>query len=62
VEAALAQLIGSSRLTPHGRVIVNSMAAHHSRLKRHQPPEGHLARATAYVETARALWRKGSGG
>jgi HEXXH motif-containing protein len=58
VEAALPQLLGSCRLTAHGRVVVGGMAAHHSRLKERHPPEGHLARATAYVETARALWRR----
>lgn len=58
VEVALPQLLGSSRLTPQGRTLVTAMAAHHARLKRHAPPDGHLARATAYVETARVIWRQ----
>jgi HEXXH motif-containing protein len=58
VEAVLPQLLGSNRLTPQGRTLVNSMAAYHTRLGRHTPPEGHLARATAYVETARVIWRR----
>jgi HEXXH motif-containing protein len=61
VAAALPQLQGSGRLTPHGRALVDAMAAHHARLSRQRPPAGHLARATAYVETARALWHKGNG-
>lgn len=58
VEAALPQLLCCSRLTGQGRTLVNAMAAHHTRLKEHPPPDGHLARATAYVETARTLWRR----
>ncbi|CAG6395847.1 HEXXH motif-containing putative peptide modification protein [Streptomyces cocklensis] len=58
VEVALPQLLGSSRLTVQGRTLVTAMAAHHRRLKEHTPPEGHLARATAYVETARVIWRR----
>lgn len=58
VEAVLPQLLGSSRLTPQGRTLVTAMAEHHTRLGRHTPPEGHLARATAYVETARVIWRR----
>ncbi|MFI0722727.1 aKG-HExxH-type peptide beta-hydroxylase [Streptomyces sp. NPDC021224] len=58
VEAALPQLLGSSRLTPQGRTLVTAMAAHHARLKDHAPPDGHLARATAYVETSRVMWRR----
>jgi HEXXH motif-containing protein len=57
VEAALPQLLGSPRLTPQGRTLVTAMAAHHARLTQHSPPDGHLARATAYVETSRLLWR-----
>ncbi|MYS21979.1 HEXXH motif-containing protein, partial [Streptomyces sp. DvalAA-14] len=58
VEAALPQLLGSSRLTPHGLSLVRAMAAHHSRLREHVPPSGHLARAAAYVETSRVIWRR----
>lgn len=60
VEAALPQLLGCTRLTAQGRTLVKAMAAHHTRLKEHPPPDGHLARATAYVETARTLWRRGA--
>ena len=58
VEAALPQLLGARTLTPEGRTLVNAMAAHHTRLKGHTPPDGHLARAAAYVETRRVLWRR----
>jgi HEXXH motif-containing protein len=58
VEAVLPQLLGSGRLTAQGRALVNAMAARHARLKQHAPPDGHLARATAYVETTRAIWRR----
>jgi HEXXH motif-containing protein len=58
VGAALPQLLGARALTPHGRALAAAMAAHHARLCRHTPPEGHLARATAYVETARMSWRR----
>jgi HEXXH motif-containing protein len=58
VEAALPQMLGSSRLTADGRTLVTAMAAQHGRLKEHAPPEGHLARATAYVETSRVMWRR----
>jgi HEXXH motif-containing protein len=58
VEAALPQLLGSTRLTAQGRTLVTAMSAHHTRLKDHAPPDGHLARATAYVETARVIWRR----
>ncbi|MBM9439765.1 HEXXH motif domain-containing protein [Streptomyces bryophytorum] len=59
VEAAMPQLLGCSRLTRQGRILVTAMAEHHRRLKEKRPPEGHLARATAYVETARVIWRRG---
>ncbi len=58
VAVALPQLLGARALTPHGRALVTAMAAQHTRLKEHTPPEGHLARATAYVETARVMWRR----
>jgi HEXXH motif-containing protein len=60
VEAALPQLLGSSRLTAQGRTLAAAMSVHHMRLKEHAPPDGHLARATAYVETARVIWRRQS--
>jgi HEXXH motif-containing protein len=58
VEAALPTLLGSNRLTPQGRTLVKEMAAHHTRLKEKSPPDGHLARAAAYVETTRVIWRR----
>jgi HEXXH motif-containing protein len=58
VEHALPQMLGCSRLTAPGRTLVNAMAAHHTRLKEHTPPDGHLARAEAYVQTSRAIWRR----
>ncbi|SHK77332.1 aKG-HExxH-type peptide beta-hydroxylase [Actinacidiphila paucisporea] len=61
VDVALPQLLGSNCLTPQGRTLVTAMAAHQARLKSHAPPDGHLARAAAYVETARAMWRRGQG-
>ncbi|NEA59279.1 HEXXH motif domain-containing protein [Streptomyces sp. SID13666] len=63
VGAALPALAGSRSLTPEGRVFVNAMVRQLTRLKDHPPPEGHLARASAYVETARGMWwRRTSGG
>lgn len=59
VGAVLPQLLGSRSLTAHGRTLVSAMAAHHTRLKRATPPEGHLARAAAYVEVSRVMWRRG---
>jgi HEXXH motif-containing protein len=59
VEAVLPQLLGSRSLTGHGRTLVSAMAAHHTRLKGAAPPEGHLARAAAYVEVSRMMWRRG---
>ncbi|BBB00025.1 hypothetical protein RVR_6897 [Actinacidiphila reveromycinica] len=58
VGAALPQLLGARALTRQGRVLAEAMAAHHARLGQHAPPDGHLARASAYVETARAIWRR----
>ncbi|WP_051951487.1 HEXXH motif domain-containing protein [Actinacidiphila yeochonensis] len=58
VGAALPQLLGARALTAHGRALVAAMAEHHARLCRDVPPDGHLARATAYVETARMSWRR----
>lgn len=57
VDAVLPQLAGSSRLTPAGRTFTAAMTAHLARLKQHTPPHGHLARAAAYVDTARTIWR-----
>jgi hypothetical protein len=58
VEMALPQLLAARWLTPQGRTLVKAMSAHHTRLKKHVPPDGHLARAAAYTETARMIWRR----
>lgn len=62
VGAAMPALAGSQSLTPEGRVFVNAMVRQLTRLKDHPPPEGHLARASAYVETARRMWRRQTSG
>ncbi|WP_049579150.1 aKG-HExxH-type peptide beta-hydroxylase [Streptomyces sp. SBT349] len=56
VGAALPVLACSRALTDAGRVFVGAMAEHHARLREPAPPEGHLVRAAAYVETARTVW------
>ncbi|MDT0341609.1 aKG-HExxH-type peptide beta-hydroxylase [Streptomyces litchfieldiae] len=56
VGAVLPMLRGTRRLTDAGRVFVDAMADRHERLREPAPPEGHVVRATAYVETARTLW------
>lgn len=62
VGAALPALAGSQRLTHEGRVFVDAMVRQLTRLKDHPPPQGHLARASAYVETARRMWRRQTSG
>lgn len=62
VGAALPALAGSQSLTHEGRVFVNAMVRQLTRLKDHPPPQGHLARASAYVETARRMWRRQTSG
>ncbi|MCZ4123272.1 HEXXH motif domain-containing protein [Streptomyces sp. H39-S7] len=62
VGAALPALAGSQSLTREGRVFVNAMVRQLTRLKDHPPPQGHLARASAYVETARRMWRRQTSG
>ncbi|MFI8994427.1 HEXXH motif domain-containing protein [Streptomyces sp. NPDC053542] len=58
VGAALPTLLGSRALTPAGRVLVGAMADRLTRLRERPPPEGYLARASAYVETSRTMWRR----
>ncbi|MDF9815587.1 HEXXH motif-containing putative peptide modification protein [Streptomyces sp. SPB162] len=62
VGAALPALAGSQSLTREGRVFVDAMVRQLTRLKDHPPPQGHLARASAYVETARRMWRRHTSG
>lgn len=56
VGAVLPTLRAARRLTDDGRVFVGAMAERHRQLGSPAPPEGHLVRARAYVETARAVW------
>ncbi|CAL9591136.1 aKG-HExxH-type peptide beta-hydroxylase [Streptomyces sp. enrichment culture] len=58
VQAALPALVGSPDLTVRGRRFVDEMAASYERMAAHPAPRGHLARAQAYVESARALWTR----
>ncbi|WP_399897369.1 aKG-HExxH-type peptide beta-hydroxylase [Streptomyces sp. BBFR51] len=56
VGAALPALVGSPDLTVRGRRFVDEMAASYERMAEHPAPRGHIARAQAYVVSARALW------
>ncbi|MFD7319182.1 aKG-HExxH-type peptide beta-hydroxylase [Streptomyces sp. NPDC059883] len=58
VGAVLPVLAASGALTPEGRVVVNEMISMYHRLADTPPPPGHLARAVAYVRTARMIWRQ----
>ncbi|MFP3987969.1 HEXXH motif-containing putative peptide modification protein [Streptomyces sp. E11-3] len=58
VGAALPTLVGSPDLTPAGRRFADAMVGAYTRLLRHPPPKGQLARATAYVSTARSIWQQ----
>ncbi|MFE4539535.1 HEXXH motif-containing putative peptide modification protein [Streptomyces scopuliridis] len=58
VGAVLPVLAASGALTPAGRVLVNEMIFMYHRLADTPPPPGHLARAVAYVGTARMIWRQ----
>ncbi|OAH13518.1 HEXXH motif domain-containing protein [Streptomyces jeddahensis] len=58
VGAVLPVLAGSDALTPEGRVVVDEMISTYRRITDCPPPPGHLARARAYVATARLLWRQ----
>ncbi|MFF1837069.1 HEXXH motif-containing putative peptide modification protein [Streptomyces sp. NPDC058231] len=61
VGAVLPVLAGSGALTHEGRVLVNEMIALYHRLADWPPPTGHLARAAAYVSTARVIWQQRNG-
>ena len=58
VGAALPALVGSPDLTVRGRRFVDEMAAAHERMAEHPAPRGHVARAQAYVASARTLWTR----
>ncbi|MFF5335183.1 aKG-HExxH-type peptide beta-hydroxylase [Streptomyces sp. NPDC013181] len=61
VGAALPALAGSAALTPAGRTLVNEMISVYHRLDDNPPPSGHLARAQAYVSTAKVIWQQRNG-
>ncbi|MFD7446479.1 aKG-HExxH-type peptide beta-hydroxylase [Streptomyces sp. NPDC059909] len=61
VGAVLPVLAGSGALTREGRVLVNGMIELYDHLADHPPPAGHLARAVAYVSTARVIWCQRNG-
>lgn len=61
VGAVLPVLAGSAALTPDGRVLVNEMITVYHRLEDSPPPTGHLARAEAYVSTAKVIWQQRNG-
>ncbi len=58
VGAVLPALVGSGDLTVRGRKFVDRMVEVYERLAEQPPPRGHAARATAYVQAARALWNR----
>lgn len=61
VGAVLPVLAGSAALTPEGRTVVNEMISVYHRLDDNPPPPGHLARAQAYVSTAKVIWQQRNG-
>ncbi|NED88905.1 HEXXH motif domain-containing protein [Streptomyces sp. SID11233] len=61
VGAVLPVLAGSAALTDEGRVLVNEMITVYHRLEDSPPPTGHLARAEAYVSTAKVIWQQRNG-
>ncbi|MBO0915003.1 aKG-HExxH-type peptide beta-hydroxylase, partial [Streptomyces laculatispora] len=61
VGAVLPVLAGSAALTTEGRVLVNEMITVYHRLEDSPPPTGHLARAEAYVSTAKVIWQQRNG-
>ncbi|MFD7864776.1 aKG-HExxH-type peptide beta-hydroxylase [Streptomyces sp. NPDC057682] len=61
VGAVLPALAGSAALTREGRTLVNEMISVYHRLDDSPPPPGHLARAQAYVSTARVIWQQRHG-
>jgi HEXXH motif-containing protein len=56
VGAVLPAIVGSPELTAVGRRFVDDMIATHERMAGQPVPQGHVVRAQAYVEAARALW------
>lgn len=61
VGAVLPALAGSAALTGEGRTLVNEMISVYHRLDDSPPPPGHLARAQAYVSTAKVIWQQRNG-
>ncbi|MET7647877.1 HEXXH motif-containing putative peptide modification protein [Streptomyces sp. NPDC005426] len=61
VGAVLPVLAGSTALSREGRVLVNEMISLYHRLDDSPPPPGHLARAQAYVSTAKVIWQQRNG-
>ncbi|AXE80147.1 aKG-HExxH-type peptide beta-hydroxylase [Streptomyces atratus] len=61
VGAVLPVLAGSAALTREGRVLVDEMITLYHRLDDCPPPTGHLARAEAYVATAKVIWQQRNG-
>ncbi|MFJ9178313.1 aKG-HExxH-type peptide beta-hydroxylase [Streptomyces sp. NPDC102360] len=58
VGAVLPVLVGSPRLTARGRRFVDQMVVAYERMSAHPAPRGHTARAEAYVNAVRTLWRQ----
>ncbi|GGQ56843.1 HEXXH motif domain-containing protein [Streptomyces asoensis] len=58
VGAVLPALVASPDLTPRGRRFVDEMIAAYEHMAAHPAPRGHTARAQAYVNSARTLWRQ----
>lgn len=56
VGAVLGPLVASPDLTSQGRRFVDQMVATYERMAQRPAPRGHVARARAYVDAARALW------
>ncbi|MER6105454.1 HEXXH motif-containing putative peptide modification protein [Streptomyces sp. NPDC001832] len=61
VGAVLPVLAGSAALTREGRILVDEMITLYHRLDDCPPPTGHLARAKAYVVTAKVIWQQRNG-
>ncbi|GAA3875187.1 aKG-HExxH-type peptide beta-hydroxylase [Streptomyces sedi] len=61
VGAVLPTLRAARRLTDDGRTFLAAMAERHRRLASPEPPRGHRARASAYLETAWAVWSRQHG-
>lgn len=58
VGAVLPALVASPDLTVRGRLFVDEMVATYERMSAHPASRGHTARAQAYVNAARTLWRQ----